>query len=127
MLRYSLVFFIFYAINGILNQGYKTKNLPEWATIAINSVFNVIGIFLVIIIQYGTFRTTGKLWQSDMALGYIVLFPIIPVLVIATIYSRRLYERTGNVWLGAVVNTLLFTIITVANTAASAPYVGFFA
>lgn len=127
MLRYACVFFIFYAINGIFNQSYKVRNLPEWATIAINAVFNVIGIFLVIMIQYGTFRTTGVLWQSDMALGYIVLFPIIPVLVIATILSRRLYERTGNVWLGVIVNTLLFTIITVANTAASAAYVGLFA
>ncbi len=127
MLRYACVFFIFYAINGILNQSYKVRNLPEWATIAINAVFNIFGILLVILIQYGTFRTSGVLWESDMALGYIVLFPIIPVLVIATIFSRRLYERTGNVWLGVVVNTLLFTIITVANTAASAPYVGLFA
>ncbi len=127
MLRYSLIFFIFYACNGILNQGYRTKNLPEVATIAINSLFNVFGIFLVIVIQYGTFRSTGVMWQPDMNLNYIVLFPIIPVLVVATILSRRLYERTGNVWLGVIVNTLLFTIITVANTAASYPYVGFFA
>ncbi|MCM1043383.1 MAG: S9 family peptidase [Corallococcus sp.] len=127
MLRYACVFFVFYAINSIFNQNYKVKNLPEWATIAINAVFNVLGIVLVMLIQYGTFRTTGVLWQSDMALGYIVLFPIVPVLVIATIFSRRLYARTGNAWLGAVVNTLLFTIITVANTAASYPYAGLFA
>lgn len=127
MLRYACVFFIFYAINSILNQGYRTKNLPEWATIAINAAFNILGIVLVIAIQYGTFRSTGVLWQSDMALGYIVLFPIIPVLIIATILSRRLYVRTGNAWLGAVINSLLFTIMTVANTATSIPYVGFFA
>lgn len=127
MLRYSLVFFIFYFINSIANQGYKFKNLPEWATIAINAVFNVLGIVLVMAIQYGTFRSTGVLWQGDMALGYIVLFPIIPVLIIATIFSRRLYERTGNAWLGGVINALLFTMITVANTAASYPYAGFFA
>lgn len=127
MLRYAVVFFIFYFINSVFNQGYRVKNLPEWATIAINAVFNVLGIVLVMAIQYGTFRSTGVLWQADMNLGYIVLFPIVPVLVIATIYSRRLYERTGNAWLGAVVNTLLFTIITVANTAASYPYAGFFA
>lgn len=127
ILRYAAVFFIFYFINSIMNQGYSVKNLPEWATIAINAVFNVLGICLVMLIQYGTFRSTGVLWQSDMALGYIVLFPIVPVLVIATIFSRRLYVRTGNAWLGAFVNALLFTAITVANTAASYPYAGFFA
>lgn len=127
MLRYALVFFVFYFINSILNQTYSFKNLPEWATIAINAVFNVFGIVLAMAIQYGTFRSTGVLWQGDMALTYIVLFPIVPVLIIATILSRRLYKRTGNAWLGALINTLLFTIITVANTAASYPYAGFFA
>lgn len=127
MLRYAVVFFIFYFINSILNQTYKVKNLPEWASIAINAVFNVLGIVLAMAIQYGTFRSTGVLWQGDMALTYIVLFPIVPVLIVATILSRRLYDRTGNAWLGALINALLFTIITVANTAASYPYVGFFA
>ena len=31
--------------------------------------------------------------------------------------------KTGNVWLGAIINTLLFTMITCANTAASFAYV----
>lgn len=127
MLRYAVVFFIFYFINSILNQTYKVRNLPEWASIAINAVFNVLGIVLAMAIQYGTFRSTGVLWQGDMALTYIVLFPIVPVLIVATILSRRLYDRTGNAWLGALINALLFTIITVANTAASYPYAGFFA
>ncbi len=127
MLRYAVVFFIFYFINSILNQTYKVRNLPEWASIAINAVFNVFGIVLAMAIQYGTFRSTGVLWQGDMALTYIVLFPIVPVLIIATVLSRRLYERTGNAWLGALINALLFTIITVANTAASYPYAGLFA
>lgn len=127
MLRYACAFFIFYAINSILNQSYKVKNLPEWATIAINAVFSVFGILLVMLIQYGTFKSTGVLWQPNMSLSYIVLFPIIPVLVVATILSRRLYERTGNAWLGAVVNTLIFTIMTVANTSASYTFAGFFA
>lgn len=127
MLRYSVVFFIYYFINSILNQGYKAKNLPEWATIAINAVFNVLGICLVMIIQYGVFRSTGVLWQADMNLNYIVLFPIVPILVVATIFSRKLYDLTGNAWLGGFINALLFTIMTVANTAASYPYAGFFA
>ncbi len=123
MLRYTCFFAIFYCINSILNQNYRLKNLPEWATIAINAFFNVAGIFLVMMIQYGTFQSTGILWQPEMNLGYIVLFPIIPVLIIATIISRKLYLKTGNAWLGGFVNALVFTAITVANTAASFPYV----
>ena len=123
MIRYMVFFGIFYSLNAIFNQTYRAKNLPEWATIAINAFFNVFGIALVMIIQYSTFRSTGVLWQPDMALGYIVLFPIVPVLIIATIISRLLYKKTGNIWLGAFVNTILFTVITVSGTAASFAYI----
>ena len=123
MLRYTQIFAIFYLINGFTNQSYSAKNLPEWLTIAINAFFNVFGIFLVMMIQYGTFKSTGVLWQSGMALGYIVLFPIVPILILAAIISRNLYKKTGTVWLGAFINALLFTIMTVANTAASFSYV----
>jgi hypothetical protein len=123
MLRYAVLFSIFFCINAIFNQNYRVKNLPEWLTVAINAFFNVAGILLVMIIQYSTFKGTGVLWQPDMNLGYIVLFPIIPILIIATIFSRVLYKKTGNAWLGGFVNALLFTMITVANTCASYSYV----
>ena len=122
-IRYGLFFFLFYLCNGIANQTYRTKTLPSWASIAINAFFTVFGISLVMIIQYGTFKSTGVLWQSNMALGYIVLFPIVPILIFATIISRKLYEETGNVYLGSLINAMLFTMITVAGTAASYAYV----
>ena len=122
MLRYAPIFFIYYAVSAIGNAGYRLKDLPEWATIAINAAFNCVGVLIVVLIQYITFRSTGVLWQSNMNLGYIVVFPLIPVLAIATIISRVLYKKTGNIWLGAMINTLLFTVMTVANTAASFPY-----
>ncbi len=123
MLRYAVLFGIFYCINSIFNQNYRAKNLPEWVSVAINAFFNVAGILLVMIIQYSTFKSTGVLWQPDMNLGYIVLFPIIPILIIATIISRVLYKKTGNAWLGGFVNALLFTIITVANTCSAFAYI----
>ena len=122
-LRYFVFFFGFYLLSGVANQTYRVKNLPEWATIAINAFFNVFGIILVIAIQYGTFKSTGVLWQREMNLGYIVLFPIIPILIFATIISRILYNKTGNVWLGSLINALIWTMVTVSGTAASFSYV----
>ncbi len=123
ILRYLPWFAVYYILSGIANQTFRAKNIPDWATIAINSFFNVVGLVLVIAIQYGTFKSTGVLWQGNMALGYIVLFPTIGVLIFATIISRLLYKKTGNIWLGSLINALLFTIITVSNTAASWGYV----
>ncbi len=123
MVRYAVFFGIFFIVSAIFNENYRAKNLPEWASILINIFFNVFGVVLAISIQYGQFTSTGVMWQPDMALGYIVLIPMIPVLAISTIISRRLSARTGNMWLGALINTMLFTIITCANTAASFAYV----
>lgn len=123
ILRYACLFGIFYVCNAICNQTYRFKNLPEWATIAINAFFNIAGIALVFAIQYGKFCTTGVMWKPEMNLSYIVLFPIIPVLICATIISRVLYKKTGNIWLGAIINTLLWTAVTVSGTAASFGYI----
>lgn len=120
--RYIPWFFAYYAVSAIGNAGYRLKDLPEWATIAINAFFNAAGVLLVILIQYITFRSTGVLWQPEMNLGYIVVFPLVAVLAIATIISRIIYKKTGNIWLGAMINAILFTIITCANTAASVVY-----
>lgn len=122
-LRYFVFFFGFYLLSGVANQTYRVKNLPEWATIAINAFFNIFGIALVITIQYATFKSTGVLWQGSMALGYIVLFPILPILIFATIISRELYKKTGNVYLGSLINALIWTMVTVSGTAASFSYV----
>ena len=105
------------------NPLYRASNIPEWASTLINVFFNFFGVLLVIAIQYGEFTSTGVMWQPDMALGYIVLFPMVPILAIATVISRRMTAKTGNMWLGAFINTLLFTLITCSNTASSFAYI----
>lgn len=121
--RYLGFFAVFYILQGIGNQTYRVKEMPEWLTIVINAFFNIAGIALVVGIQYGAFKSTGSLWQSDMALGYIVVFPILPILIFATIISRVLYKRTGNVYLGSLINAMLFTMMTCAGTASSFAYI----
>ena len=101
MLRYAALFSVYYILSAIGNITYRVKNLPEWASIAINAVFNAFGVLLVILIQYITFLSSGELWQPEMNLSYIVVFPLVAILVFATIISRKLYKKTGNIWLGS--------------------------
>ena len=49
-------------------------------------------------------------------LSGIVLVAMAVTLTVAACISRYLYKRSGNIWLGAFVNGLLMTIMTVANT-----------
>lgn len=125
-IRYMTVFVMFYFVNSIvINGGNRIKGMPEWLNIMICAIFNVFGIALVFGIQYGTFFATGAMWQWDMNMTYVVLFPIIPILVIAAILSRKLYRATGSIWLPVFLNTILFTMITVANTSTSLNYLLF--
>ena len=123
VIRYAVFFGIFFIISALFGETYRASNVPEWASTLINVFFNIFGVLLVIAIQYGCFTTTGYMWQDNMALGYIVLFPMVPILAIATVIARRMTAKTGNIWLGALINTLLFTLITCTNTAASFSYV----
>ena len=43
-------------------------------------------------------------------------FPFGPALSIAAIVSRYLYKMSGNIWTPAVLNAVLMTVMTVANT-----------
>ena len=123
IVRYGVFFGIFFIVSALFNETYRASNIPEWASTLINVFFNFFGVLLVIAIQYGEFTATGVMWQPDMNLGYIVLFPMVPILAIATVISRRMTAKTGNMWLGAFINTLLFTLITCSNTASSFPYI----
>ena len=123
IVRYGVFFGIFFIVSALFNETYRASNIPEWASTLITVFFNFFGVLLVIAIQYGEFTSTGVMWQPDMALGYIVLFPMVPILASATVISRRMTAKTGNMWLGAFINTLLFTLITCSNTASSFAYI----
>ena len=37
-------------------------------------------------------------------------------LTLATLLSRKLFEKTGNVWLGTLINTTMATFLTIATS-----------
>lgn len=127
ILRYACLFGVFYMVNALMNANNRFKNIPEWASTAITAFFNIFGIGLVMLIQYGVYFSTGAAWQWDAALLYVVLFPIIPMLIAAAYIARKVYLRTGSVWYAGLINTFFMTIVVCANTSASAsfPYIFF--
>lgn len=117
MLKYVPFFFIFYMITSALSKNYRVKDLPEWATIAINVVFNVIGIIIVLWASNDHFIRTGtQVVSYPINLFYIAAIPIIPCVGFATVIARRMYVRTGNAWLAGIINTVIMTFIACANT-----------
>ena len=119
MLLYVPFFFIFYMVSAALSKNYRVKDLPEWATIIINILANVLGLIILIGIANQHYINTGAMVTSANNLWYIVAYPIIPCVATATILARRLYVRTGNAWLAGIMNAVIMTIMACANTAVS--------
>ena len=94
----------------------NSRGLKRWGYLAA-ILLNVGGLVLWLLRQYGTLFVTGVAAHPTETLNGILLFALVPILGIAAVYARKLFEETGNVWLAAFLNTILFTMITVANTA----------
>jgi len=113
-LRYAPFFLVYYLINTVaLNANTRGRKYGDLLAV----LLNIGGLVLWLALQYGLDFATGVALYPGQALNGIILIATTPCLGIAAIYARRLFEKTNNVWLGAFLNTLLFTMITVANTA----------
>ena len=117
MLKYAPLFFVFYFVNAVaVNLNTNNKYVHGWKGYVVAFSMNVGGLILWLAYQYGKLFATGVGGIANQALNGILLFALIPTLVVATIFTKVLYKKTGNVYLAAFLNTLLMTMITVANT-----------
>ncbi|SBV91413.1 Conserved membrane-spanning protein [uncultured Eubacteriales bacterium] len=113
-LRYLPLFFIYYFVNT-LSLNANTRGRKGGYVIAI--LLNIGGLVCWLALQYGLAFATGVALYPAQALNGILLFALVPCLAVAAVYARKLYEKTNNVWLPAFLNTMLFTLISCANTA----------
>lgn len=113
-LRYLPFFFLYYFINVVgLNANTRGRKGGYLLSIALN----IGGLVGWVALQYGLVFSTGVAMYPGQALNGILLFALIPCLAVAAVFARKLYEKTNNVWLPAFLNTILFTLISCANTA----------
>lgn len=116
-LKYMPLFFIFFLVNSVvINANTNGEKLRGWRGYLVGILMNVGGLVLYLILHYGRLFTTGVANNPDQALNSILLFALIPVLIVSTIYTKWLYRKTNSVYLGAFINAILITMITVANT-----------
>lgn len=125
---YMLIFGVYYTAMSLAVNNNRWKNIPEWVSTAICVIINVAGLIAILAYTYGgqvviTGADSGTILPDNMVL--IALFPVVPVLIFATVLARKLYKVTGSIWLGAFINTIIFTCMSVAGTSINATY-GFF-
>lgn len=117
VMTYLPTFLIFYLINTaaiVINT--NTEKLQGWKGYALAILLNAGGPFLWLVVQYGSLFATGVAVNDGSALSGIMMVAMVPTLAIAAIISRNLYKKTGNIWAPAILNAVLMTTMTVANT-----------
>jgi pimeloyl-ACP methyl ester carboxylesterase len=119
-LPYMLLFFIyFFASSVMLNSSLRVAGQKNYFNLLLGAIGSVLGILIVIAIQYGTLYSTGAIFFRGPFdwLHIVVAFPLIVMLFVSNYISRYLFKATGKVWLGAMVNTMIMVMVFVANTA----------
>ncbi|WP_051758362.1 dienelactone hydrolase family protein [Rossellomorea vietnamensis] len=118
-LKYLPFFLVFYVANSIAINSFNFIKLgqKEWMNTAVLTLFNSLAIIILVAIQYIAFFVTGEVYYNDLShiIG-IWLFPIIVILMVAAIVSRKIYKVTGNPYLAGFINAFIITIMTVTNT-----------
>lgn len=118
LLRYAPLFFIYYFIVGLsVNINTASERYNGWKGYGISILHFIGGLLLYLAYHYGLLFITGTAGYPAESLSSIIVIGLVPALTVAAIFNRYFYRRTGNVYVGAFVNTLLLTLITIANTA----------
>lgn len=88
--------------------------------LTITSVLTV-GYIGLIGVEYGASWATGQLATPTQPLLAIVAFQFVPIFVIIGTLLSYFFWKTGRIWTGVFVSTLLITGMLVANTALQSP------
>ena len=117
ILRYLPTFLLYYVVSTTaITINTNTEKLQGLKGYLLAIALNAGGAMIWLALQYGKLFATGVANHPGSALSGIVLVAMVPTLSIAAIISRNLYKKTGNIWTPAVLNALLMTTMTIANT-----------
>ena len=119
-LKYMPFFFLFYFVNSLcINGSNRIAGQKEWVNVLLCVLTNIVGIVILIAIHFIHMITVGEitgLWWGPLWLGPLTCIPMVGILAFAAIAARFFFKKTGNIYLGAFINTILIALIQCANT-----------
>ncbi len=129
--KYLPFFLIYYLINSLAVSRNRIDGWSETKQILMSCLWNVLGILLFVALQYIPLMINGMTFfgaimsgslASAGALFPLLMFPVVPILCIAAAIGVKLYRKTGNIWIAGLINAMVVTMLTVANTSFSFPF-----
>ena len=71
---------------------------------------------MLVVAQYTTFAVSGELIPGFGGIFSIWLFPVILILIVTAVISRKLYQATSNPYIGGFLNAMVVALISVSNS-----------
>lgn len=114
-LKYLPVYFLFFLTVG-LNVVANTGSDKSWKGTLKAVLISALPTLILVGVHYGMdFATATAKWPT-LALNMILVIVIPITMGFAAWIIRKSWQKTGNLWTGVFICTLLFTMIQVANT-----------
>ena len=115
---YLPAFFVFYLANSLMvNGACRFEGQKEWKNLLILAIGNILGCVAIWAIQYGSLFITGTVVWGPEWIGVLVIAFCVWQLFLAPFLLRAFYKITGKNWLGPIVVSVLYVLMSVANTA----------
>ncbi len=129
LIKYLPFFLFFYLINSLLlNSFTRMRGASEGTNIVLMILANIGGLAVLTILDYTWLFSTGiKLFpyvpfppNMTSALAGLFVWNFLFILPLAAISGRLFFRKTGSIWLGGFINSLVITLYSISNTVASA-------
>jgi len=122
MLGYIIPFAFYFLVLGVVLHGQMRPGKEGVAMgfgkeAVINIILLIAGYFIFLLIHYIPLFAGGTLALPDAHLSGIVLFQFIPIFTIVGLITTYFYRKTGHIYVGAFLSTMLVTWIVVAGQA----------
>ncbi len=122
-LRFVPFFLLSHIITSVVINGPFYTDLAsrrfKHSNLLIVIFFNVLGLLILWCAQYGYFKTTGyRLFNGTLGIliGFIWMVPVIFNIVVQYVMARTLYKKSGNPYIGALISSVLVTLIQCTGT-----------
>lgn len=121
-LRIALTYFIpflfyFFMLNLVIFAQLRKDNLSLWKEILVNVAVLVLGYVGLLVLQYVPLLTGGTLTYANEPLWTIIAIQFLPLLTIAGVLMTYFNRKTGHIYVGAFLFSMLLSWIVVASTA----------
>lgn len=112
------LFLIYFVANSVAINVFNRFTLGgrEWLNTAALALFNSLGPIVLVLAQYITFAASGELIPGFGGIYSIWLFPVILILAVTAVISRKIYRATNNPYIAGVLNATVVVLMSVSNS-----------